>query len=52
MVEQIAEEVSPDLVQYGGIKDSGTEHFLLDTWDKTLQGLDDHSASIILISLE
>ena len=52
MVEQIMEEIELSGKQYGGVKNCGTEHFLVDTWEEILQSLDDHRASVNLVSLD
>ena len=52
MVEQIAEELSLERTQYGGIRGSGTEHFLMDTWENVLQTLEEGCSSVAMISLD
>lgn len=34
--------------QYGGIKGSGTEHFLINLWHSVLEGLDDSRAGALI----
>ena len=52
MLDRINTETNPDPLQYGGIKKCGVEHFLLQSWDKILRGLEDNRGSIGLISID
>ena len=52
MVDQIAEELSLDRIQYGGIRGSGTEHFLMDTWENLLYAMEEKCSSVSMISLD
>ena len=52
MLDRINSEVKQDKTQYGGIKKCGVEHFLLQSWDKILQGLEDNRGSVGLISID
>ena len=38
--------------QYGGVKGSGTEHFLVQLWQDVLEGLDDSRAGVLLSSID
>lgn len=38
--------------QYGGIKGSGSEHFLVDLWQRTLQNLEDPRAGVLFSSID
>ena len=46
------EEVTTRVNQFGGVKGSSTEHYLLDAWEEILSGLEDHRAGIVLTSLD
>ena len=39
MMDYIVKETGIDKLQYGGLKGTGTEHFLIDSWDKILPWL-------------
>ena len=38
--------------QYGGLKGTGTEHFLIQLWQDVLEGLDDSRAGVLLSSID
>ena len=38
--------------QYGGVRGSGTEHFLIDLWQRVLESLEDQRAAAVLTSLD
>ena len=38
--------------QFGGIKGSSVEHFLVETWDEIMMSLEDHRASVQLMSID
>ena len=38
--------------QFGGIKGSGVDHFLIETWDEVLRGLEDNRAAVSLASID
>ena len=38
--------------QYGGVKGSGAEHFLVEMWQRVLEGLEDQRAGVLLSSID
>ena len=52
MMERISSEVKIDPKQYGGIKGCGTEHFLIQSWNNILNGLEDNRGSVNLITID
>ena len=52
MMEYIMQETGIDKHQYGGLKGTGTEHFLLDSWDNILRTLEDNRSSVNLITID
>ena len=52
ILEKLKEEVTLDLSQFGGIKGSSVDHFLIETWDKILRSLEDGRAAATLASID
>ena len=52
MLDRIKEETKEDASQFGGVKKCGVDHFLVDTYDMIHRGLEDHRATINLISID
>ena len=38
--------------QYGGVKGSGSEHFLIEMWQRAMEGLEDPRAGVLLSSID
>ena len=38
--------------QYGGVKGSGSEHFLVEMWQRSMEGLEDPRAGVLLSSID
>ena len=52
MMDRIESEVQIDRKQYGGIKRTGAEHLLLQSWDNILNSLEDNRGSVNLITID
>ena len=52
MLDQILEEIDLSDKQYGGRKQCGTEHFIIEAWEKILYTLEDNKSSVNLVSLD
>ena len=52
VLERIREEVKIDEFQFGGAKGIGTEHLLIDAWDRILNSLDDNRGCVNLTSID
>ena len=52
VLERLKTEVSLSSTQFGGIKGSGVDHFLIETWDEILRGLEDSRAGVTLASID
>ena len=52
ILEKLKSEVSLDLTQFGGIRGSSVDHFLIETWDEILRGLEDNRAAVALSSID
>ena len=48
----LSEQTSLRSNQYGGVKGSGTEHFLVELWQKVLENLDDQRSASMLTSID
>ena len=45
-------EVKLSEKQYGGLKGCGTNHFLMNMWQYILEGLEEDSAAVTLMSVD
>ena len=52
ILKALKEKVRLSNNQFGGIKGSGVDHFLVETWDEILQPLEDHRAAVQLMSID
>ena len=52
MLEEIRKHVKQTDCQYGGIKGTSVDHFLIDTWTKILTHLEDPGAAVGLLSID
>ena len=52
VLEQLLGEIPRDVCQYGGIKNSGTDHLLIDTWERILTGLDGGDAAVSVLGID
>jgi hypothetical protein len=52
LLESLQEEVPLSIQQFGGIKGSGTEHYLVDLVSDIADSLEDSSASVNLLSID
>ena len=52
VLEWLASEVTIRTNQYGGIKGSGAEHFLLQLWQQVLENVEDPRAASLLTSID
>ena len=48
MLEDLREQIPPDLTQYGGIKGCSVDHLLVDLWNNILEPMEDGNHAIIL----
>ena len=52
VLEKLKMEVKLSESQFGGIKGSGVDNFLIETWDEVLKSLEDRRASVTLASID
>ena len=52
ILTKLKDEVKLSKKQYGGVKGSGTNHFLLETWDKILTSIDEPDCAANLVSID
>ena len=52
VLDWLASEVTIRTNQYGGVKGSGAEHFLLQLWQQVLENLEDPRAASLLTSID
>ena len=52
VLEWLNSQVSLRTNQYGGTKGSGTEHYLVELWQKVLENLEDPRAGVLLTSID
>ena len=52
VLEDIKKRVKLSTSQYGGTKGVGVDHFLIDTWNEILTGLEDPRACMNLMSID
>lgn len=52
VLKRIKAEIQMKPSQFGGIGGSSTDHFLIETWDAILRGLDDNRAACTLASID
>lgn len=52
VLKRMLEEIKLKSNQYGGIRGSGTTHFLIAIWDKILRGLEEPTAVASLLSID
>lgn len=52
VLEWLTSQVKLRSNQYGGVKGSGAEHFLVELWQKVLEGLEDQRAGVLLSSID
>ena len=52
LLKKLKEEVKLENTQFGGIKGSSVEHFLIETWQEILTGLEDSRAAVSLASID
>ena len=52
VLSKLKDEVKLSPSQYGGIKGSSTEHFLIDTWDNILSSLEIKDSTVNLTSVD
>lgn len=49
---ELQKEISLSRTQFGGIKNCGVDHFLVQTWDKIITNLEDGRAATNLVSID
>ena len=52
LLKRLLEEVTTDRNQYGGIKGSGTNHFLINTYHHIMTALEDNKNAVSLVSVD
>ena len=52
ILEYIRKDVQLAPSQYGGLKGSGTTHFLIDTWQNILLSLEDEASAVNILSVD
>ena len=52
MLSWLTERVGLRRNQYGGVKGASTEHFLVELWQRVLEGLEDQRAACLLTSID
>ena len=52
VLEQIKTEITLKATQFGGLKGSGVDHYLIETWDTILRCLEDSRAACTLASID
>ena len=52
ILEWLGQQVKLRLNQYGGVKGSGTEHFLVNLWQNVLENIEDPRAGSLLTSID
>ena len=51
-LERLKSEIEPDPIQFGGIKGSGTPHFLAEVWDTILHELEEPGKAVNVCSID
>ena len=52
MLDQLKKDVKLNQNQFGGIKGTGVDHFLIETWNEVLTALEDPNAAASLMSID
>ena len=52
ILEWLGQQVKLRSNQYGGVKGSGSEHFLVEMWQRVLEGCEDPRAGVLLSSID
>ena len=52
VLDWLSQEVKLRTNQYGGVKGSGSEHFLVELWQQVLQNIEDPRAASLLMSID
>ena len=52
LLKRLKEETKLSPTQFGGLKGTGVDHFLIETWDKILRSLEDNRAAASIISID
>ena len=52
VLDQIKKEIKLNDTQFGGLRGSSVNHFLIETWDEVLRALEDNGAAITLASID
>ena len=52
LLDKLKREVPLPIQQFGGIKGSSVDHFLIETWDCILRALEDNRAAVTLASID
>ena len=52
VLQWLGEQITLRTNQYGGVKGSGTEHFLVQLWQKVLENIEDPRAGTLLTSID
>ena len=52
VLEALLSEVDLSNIQYGGIKGTGVNHFLVKMWDEIMNGLEQDKAAVNLMAVD
>ena len=52
VLSRLKDEIKLSVNQYGGVKGCSTDHFLLQTWDHIIKGLEDGDTAVNLVSID
>ena len=52
LLDQLRSELTPDPDQYGGIKNCGAEHLLINLWESILESMDNGDSAAVLMGVD
>lgn len=52
LLEQLRGELVPDPQQYGGLKECGAKHMLIDVWENVLGDMDGGNEAVVLLGVD
>ena len=51
-MQSVKSEIDVSDIQFGGVKGSGVNHFLVKMWNEIMQGLEEENSSVTLMSVD
>ena len=52
LLKRLKDQTELETTQFGGIRGSSVDHFLIETWDNILRSLEDNRAAVSLVSID